>query len=64
MKIRKRQITRKLCNYIFKILCLLAFFFFSHFKLLLKYLCLFCFVFIYFLVFEFFVVVVFLKILS
>ena len=42
-------------------LCLLVFFFFSHFKLLFKYLCLFCFVFIHFLVFEFFVVVVFLK---
>ena len=36
MKIRKRQITRKLCNYIFKILCLLAFFFFLAFQTFIK----------------------------
>ena len=49
MKIRKYQIIKQLCNYILKILCLLAFFLiFWHFKLLLKYLFV-CFVLFFFL---------------
>ena len=63
MKIRKCQITRKLCNYIFKILftCFLFFFLLAFQTFIKIFVCLFCFVFIYFLVFEFFVVLVFLK---